>query len=309
MINKFVQTLLANPNFVGQPLSVVEMHISNFVAQNQANLSPLLTGPNFFPDASPQEATEKLLVLVRRTIAGQVLAQVKNALPNINFDIHRSFDRHFDISVDDLRNNFISHYEKIIAHREARQRIEALTTILEERLIEKYITAAFEEKSYIYNELFRVEKHHLESPHLIEFLKFCAAMAPGYFIKLNAPEIGLVGQNAYDLREKPAQQQKYFTKADQIMKSMLGQIVEDFWDTAKSSLLDYNENPNQNPGGKFLAIMFMRARDYRKGIKVEKGAETPDKSWFSIQIRNVSFTGLDKDMLENLNRIAFAMKY
>ena len=176
-------------------------------------------------------------------------------------------------------------------------------------MIDKYLLAAFNEKGYIYNELYRVERHHFDVSVLKEYLKISAALLPGYYIKLNAPEVGLPGANAQDIGDTPLQLNKYFKKADQIMKGLVTQLHEDFWETSKHCCYSYQEYPEQDPGGKLLRILFMRARDHRKGMKVEKGAETPDKSWFSIQIRNASHSGLDKDMLENLNRLAFSLRY
>lgn len=91
------------------------------------------------------------------------------------------------------------------------------------------------------------------------------------------------------------------------MRSVAPEINADLLNAALKVPLAATE-PGATPIGKFLAIVFARARDFRKGQKAEKGSETPDKSWFSVQIKNASFLGFDKRMLEEFNRMAFTMK-
>ena len=310
MLQQFVLKLFQNPNFAGQPLSLVENHIKNFVTQNMQNLAPMLAGDAFFPGKPPQEAVALLLTAVGRHVSDQILKKANEIVPShIDFSICNKLDGGGGLSPEDMKANFMAYLAKIVAHPDARLRIDAANIILSQKLIDNYVNAAFNEKKFIYNELSRVEKHRFNAEDGTEYLKFCTLIVPGFFIKLNDTESGLVGVNAHDLKNQKARQDAYFNKSKEILSSMIKGVHDDFWDTARGSLFDLNSDPEQDAGARLLAIMFARARDYRAGQKVEKGAETPDKSWFSIQIRNASFTGLDKEMLENLNRLAFELGY
>lgn len=306
MINSFIQKLINNPNFHGQPISLVETHISNFVNQNIQNLSGMLTSDQFFPGKSQDEAKEELLSRIRSFIAENIKNQTLLLMENhIQYDIISSINRNHSGNKEEIIKEFSSLFDTIISHRDVRQKLDAFNNLLEAGSFDKYIMTSFEDKGYLYNELFRVESHHLKPEELKEYIKISALLIPIYHVSLNLPEFGLQNVHAFALRERNNQLKLYFEKIEGIVKKIITRIPEDFWETARNSFFDISSEINVDPGGKFLSIMFLRGRDMRKNQKAEKGAETPDKSWFSVQIRNAGYLGLDKKMLENLNRIAF----
>lgn len=100
-------------------------------------------------------------------------------------------------------------YEKIAAHKEARQMIDQYCTLLDEHYIDRYIGAAFQEKGYMYNELFRVQKLNLDAQTMIEYIKFVAAVAPAAAIRIQIPQVGPQPVNAFDLKDKPSGQKAH----------------------------------------------------------------------------------------------------
>jgi len=198
-------------------------------------------------------------------------------------------------------------YEKIAAHKEARQMIDQYCILLDEHYIDRYISAAFQEKGYMYNELFRVQKLNLDAQTMIEYIKLVAAVAPASAIRIPLAQFGVQPVNAFDLKDKPSGQKMHLDKISSLVRSVAPEINTDLLNAALKVPLAATET-GATPIGKFLAILFARAKDFRKGQKAEKGSETPDKSWFSVQIKNASFMGFDKRMLEEFNRMAFTMK-
>jgi hypothetical protein len=61
---------------------------------------------------------------------------------------------------------------------------------------------------------------------------------------------------------------------------------------------------NDDASSKFLYILCSRFNNYRHLAKVDRGAESPDKSWFSIARKNADALGCDKRMLDALYRLA-----
>lgn len=306
MVNSFIQKLINNPNFQGQPLSLVETHISNFVNQNIQNLSGMLTSDQFFPGKSQDEAKEELLTRVRTYIAENIKNRTLSLMnDHIQYDIISAINQNHSGNKEEIIKEFSALFETIISHRDVRQKLDSLNNLLEAGSFDKYIMATYDDKGYLYNELFRVESHHLKPEELKEYIKISALLVPIYHVALNLPEFGLQNVHAFALRERANQLKIYFEKIEAIVKKIITRIPEDFWQTARNSFTDITAETDIDPAGKFLAIMFLRGRDMRKNQKAEKGAETPDKSWFSVQIRNAQYLGLDKKMLENLNRMAF----
>jgi hypothetical protein len=49
MISDFILKLISNPNFTGQPISMIEQQISNFVEQNKQQMSAVIASQKFYP--------------------------------------------------------------------------------------------------------------------------------------------------------------------------------------------------------------------------------------------------------------------
>ncbi|MFO1527971.1 MAG: hypothetical protein U1F16_18510 [Turneriella sp.] len=305
MISDFILKLISNPNFNGQPISMIEQQISNFVEQNKQQMSAVIASQKFYPGLAGEKATEKLIQDIRTYISQSIIDKAKQVVPGT---IDTAIPENLGIgSGEDVLAHLLVLYEKIAAHKEARQMIDQYCTLLDERYIDRYIGAAVEEKGYLHNELFRVQKLNLDAQAMSEYIKLCAAVVPAAAIRIPIPQVGTQPMNAFDLKDKPAQQKMYFDKITALVRSIAPNINSDLLNAAMKVPVSAAES-NATPIGKFLAILFARAKDFRKGQKAEKGSETPDKSWFSVQIKNASFMGFDKRMLEEFNRMAFTMK-
>ncbi|GAB4440520.1 MAG: hypothetical protein OHK0011_23030 [Turneriella sp.] len=305
MISDFILKLISNPNFNGQPISMIEQQVSNFVEQNKQQMSAIAS-QKFYPGLSGEKATEKLIADIRTFISQTIIDKARQVVPS-SIDIP-TLPASLGIgSGEAVLASTLMLYEKIAAHREARQMIDQYCILLDEHYIDRYVGAAYQEKGYIFNELFRVQKLNLDLPNMCEYLKLCAAVAPATAVKISMPQVGAQPVNAYDLKDRPAQQKMYFDKITQLVRSIAPEINDELL-SAALKIPVAAEEIHASPVGKFLAILFARARDFRKGQRAEKGSETPDKSWFSVQVKNASFMGFDKRMLEEFNRHAFTMK-
>jgi len=52
------------------------------------------------------------------------------------------------------------------------------------------------------------------------------------------------------------------------------------------------------------AILALRGRTLAPGLVVDRGADSPDKSWFNVNRKNARWHGLDAGMLDELYTIA-----
>lgn len=305
MISDFILKLISNPNFNGQPISMIEQQISNFVEQNKQQMSAIAS-QKFYPGLSGDKATEKLISDIRTFISQSIVNKARQVVPS-SLDIPMLPESLGIGSGETVLAHTLILYEKIAAHREARQMIDQYCILLDEHYIDRYVGAAFQEKGYIFNELFRVQKINLDLQNMCEYAKLCAAVTPAAAVRLAIPQVGAHPVNAFDLKDKPAQQKLYLEKITQLVRSIAPEINNELLAAALKVPVSA-ELDMATPIGKFLAILFARAKDFRKGQKAEKGSETPDKSWFSVQIKNAAFMGFDKRMLEEFNRHAFTMK-
>jgi hypothetical protein len=70
------------------------------------------------------------------------------------------------------------------------------------------------------------------------------------------------------------------------------------------STLGFPGSPSVEAVSRLGAIMAMRGRALSPAVVVDRGADTPDKSWFNVQRRNARWHGLDGQMLDELYTIA-----
>lgn len=159
-------------------------------------------------------------------------------------------------------------YEKIAAHKEARQMIDQYCILLDEHYIDRYIGAAFQEKGYMYNELFRVQKLNLDAQNMCQYQVVCRGCA-----RSGNPHTDSTGRytkrKCFDLKDKPAQQKVYFDKITALVRSVAPEINVELLNAAMKVPIAASEG-NSTPIGKFLAILFARAKDFRKGQKAKR---------------------------------------
>jgi hypothetical protein len=73
---------------------------------------------------------------------------------------------------------------------------------------------------------------------------------------------------------------------------------------ALRSALPYPSTQGLEAIPRLAAIFALRGRALTPSLVVDRGADSPDKSWFNIARRNASWRSLDVRMLEELYSIA-----
>ena len=68
--------------------------------------------------------------------------------------------------------------------------------------------------------------------------------------------------------------------------------------------ISFLENPKMETTSRLAAIFAFRGQNYKPIARVDRGAVSPDKSWFNIARRNYKFYGFDIKMLDELYKIA-----
>ncbi|MFW5718164.1 MAG: hypothetical protein ACOC0E_12050, partial [Spirochaetota bacterium] len=68
--------------------------------------------------------------------------------------------------------------------------------------------------------------------------------------------------------------------------------------------VSYVENRFIEATARLAAVFSARARSYQPNVDVDRGADSPDKSWLSVARRNYRFYGFDLKLLDELYSIA-----
>ncbi|MCB1317991.1 MAG: hypothetical protein KDK27_18630 [Leptospiraceae bacterium] len=201
-------------------------------------------------------------------------------------------------------------YEKTLQIPEVRLNLDAFGRLIESRMVDTYVMTAGTNRSYTYTELFKVDRIRLKTEEYIEVMKVMFFLRPFVYIPVpvDPSNVKRGAMTLAEVKRSPSQLKTFCENLRQMLISSLPAYPTQVIDAVIDSCQDWEENPSLSAAGRFLNIFSTRARDLRLNQKVAKGAETPDKSWFSVSIRNARYLGQDKRMLEDLNAIAFELR-
>jgi hypothetical protein len=106
-------------------------------------------------------------------------------------------------------------------------------------------------------------------------------------------------------KSHPLLKRDYLKKANDLMKSQFGNLPEMFIRVSLNSVLDMDDSAAEIEAvSMFLKIIAERSKAAIVNQRVDKGAETPDKSWFNIARRNASYYGFDTRILDEFYIVA-----
>ena len=96
----------------------------------------------------------------------------------------------------------------------------------------------------------------------------------------------------------------FLNKGKQILKHHFTGLSDEVLKMALYSNLPETLCDITQASARLLYILSARFNEYDPCIKVDRGAESPDKSWFSIARTNSRFFGYNKGILDELYLIA-----
>jgi len=292
----FVSRLLANPALEGLTPLQKEEQILQFLQINASQLYPTLSSANFFSGRNWEEIF---------SILNDALVEITNnsLIPMLKENIQESIDYNFiyhlrqqNASPEDIKKQVIQYILPLINIPAVRRAFTGPLACIYGKLCNRYITEIFLERSYIHFELTKVQRLKFDDDAVANMVRFSIILRPILY-SLAAREIQ-PGQVQHVV-------QKHFAdKAFQQIKPQLNLIPDPVLKGAMNSHLSFQENRYLAATARLTAIFAFRGQSYRPEQKVDRGADTPDKSWFNIARRNFRYYGLDIKMLDELYKIA-----
>jgi hypothetical protein len=165
-------------------------------------------------------------------------------------------------------------------------------------LTDKYISRAWERKKYTYVEVTRVQRLALPPAELADLLRFALMIRPAAYLYMT---IGAATDK--DAGFTPLQEH-YIQKITPALSALLPSFPASLLQGGLRSTLAYPGGGNVEAVSRLAAILALRGRTLAPGIVVDRGADTPDMSWFNVNRRNARWHGLDLGMLDELYTIA-----
>ena len=304
-INEFVLYLLNNPNIKSEPILVGENLILNFIIRNLNQIEKTLISPQFFPNADWQAVLKNILLELQNIVINSISPEFESYFNKISFAVLNKISKSDAIALDYLKTNLKNFFYSIIANKDVRYNFNSVLNILRYKVLERYIPKIFERREFIYNELVKVQRFNISADEYIDLLKIILIIKNSGYIKIP------ITPDAPDKKINITEAVKSIKLLETFLRSMIERIKKDipgFSDeiiklALKSNLVEsYTEINEAIP--RFLYIICVRFHNYKPIEKIDRGAETPDKSWFNIARKNAEIYGYNKRIAEELYRIA-----
>jgi hypothetical protein len=196
------------------------------------------------------------------------------------------------------RGELLALFQRTARHPVSRSALAGSLSAARSDLTDKYIPQASERKKYIYVEVTRVQKLSLPAADLADLIRFDLMMRPAAYLFITA------GTAPEKDAGYSALQEQYIQKVLPGVAALLPSFPPALLLAGLRSTLPFPATAGIEAAARLTAILALRGRALAPGVVVDRGADTPDKSWFNVNRRNARWHGLDPGMLDELYTIA-----
>ena len=302
---EFVDKLFANPNLGKASIIQKENNILAFIKENQQQLQTIFAQPAFFPDLSWEEAVRRLLTVLTDRVLGFFQSRVSAVVDSvIHPDIFAYFRSEGNSHID--KAQFKEFILNAMRTKVVRDQYAAVFDAVQAKFFQRYTLAVMGQRKTIYNELIRRDRLiKMDTVLIPNYLSLAALFRPLFYYNINegsndaAPPLtpASVKNNSHQFGQVSNNLRK-------VLNREIGTVIDPIFRPGLDSFLSAEDHPDVGGAAKMIAILVSRAAEYDPHQKVDKGAESPDKSWFNIHRRNAKYYGFDVHFLDEMYRIA-----
>lgn len=303
-ISDFVNHLLSNPNLRTEPILQVENIVLNFVVQNIDKLKKTFQSPQFFPELSIKDVLAYLITDLKNRTISTALPAFMTHVDKMDFSYMSTVSPNSTFDNSYIRGVFKKFITEIISVKEVRQNLNAAYNILQNDVMEKYISSSFSRRSPLFFELVRVQKNNLKAEEYVNYLKTLLLLRSAAYFKEEIPDFSDAKVNINDFLKIPKTLAQYFKKKSVALRQKVPCFPVEIFEMSLKSNVSTMHLETEDTSAKFLYILCTRYQSYQEYKKIDRGAESPDKSWFGIMRKNAAHYGFDKRILEDLYMIS-----
>lgn len=293
----FISRLMQNPALQGYTVLQKEEQIIQFLHTNAAQLAPTLASQQFFPGKN----WNQIFSLLVRALFDISDLELKREIQSILHDrlsfTFLSFLQQQQPQEAKVREQIADLMEELMEKSEARRTFTGAYAAIKFNIADRYLTEVFARKKYIHFELTKVQRLRMSKDEVSNFVDFTLFLRPSITLLSS-------GSQRQQDRAVGIVQGQFADKVFQTLKKRLSALPEQALRSVVNSCISFNENRFIESTARLAAIFAARARNYHPHLRVDRGADTPDKSWFAISRRNFRFYGFDVKMLDELYKIA-----
>ncbi|MGA2976383.1 MAG: hypothetical protein ABSF77_13820 [Spirochaetia bacterium] len=188
--------------------------------------------------------------------------------------------------------------QRVSRHPIARGALAGSFPAAQSDLADRYIPQAYERKKFIYVEITRVQRLGLSPAELVDLVRLTLLLRPAAYLFITPGETIEKDAGFAPLQEPYLQ--KILPSISSQLPSFPGPIVS----MGLRGTLAFPDTTNVEAISRIAFILALRGRSLTPSLVVDRGADTPDKSWFNVNRKNAKWHGLDARMLDELYTIA-----
>lgn len=293
----FVGRLLQNPALNGFTSLQKEEQIIQFLHVNAAQLAPTLSSAQFFPGKSWNQIFSLLIVNLYQVINRDLFGEIERVVRDrIDFTfVHLLRQQQVDTGM--IAEQTIEHVKRVLSKPEARRAFTGAFTALQFGLSTRYLDEVFTRKTYVHFELTKVQRLRLGKEEVRNYVD-CNLLLK--------PSVNMISSSTQDQRERATGmvQNQFAEKVLGNLKKDLKLLPEAVLKSAVHASVSFNDNRFIEATARIAAVLSARSRHYQPNLTIDRGADSPDKSWLSTARRNYKFYGFDIKMLDEMYKIA-----
>jgi hypothetical protein len=294
----FVNHLLANPALKDLNPLQKEEQILQFLKTNAQSLLPTLSSAQFFPSTSWNQIMQLLYKALIQDTDRVLMPELEELTRRrISFSFVSQIQPHH-ISEDKCREEMWELMQRLLQKPEARKALTGPVTAITGGFVGRYLGRCFETRQYVHFELTKVQRLRLEIEDITHMVHATLLLRPSI-------QLFTVGREAAaETVESAKVQSQFAASALENIKSQLQILPPVLLQNGLFSNVSFEEDGQIDATARIAAIFSSRARNYKPITRVDRGASTPDRSWFSITRRNFKYYGFDVKMLDEFYKIA-----
>ncbi|MFP4382623.1 MAG: hypothetical protein ACLFST_01725 [Spirochaetia bacterium] len=294
----FIMRLLGNPALHTYSVLQKEEQILQFLKENARQLYPTLSSPAFFPGKD----WNTIYGILRKALFGVIDTVLYKDLNRILSERIRfaffTFIDNRDVREQTIKEQLLAFLSVLLNRPDARRDFTGPFTALQNRFAEKYLNEVFTRKSYVHFELTKVQRLRMGREEIRNFVEVTLLLKPA---------LHLLGPDAWQSRQDPSAgmvQHQFADKVLAVLNQKLNLFPEAVLRSGVDASVSFIDNRFIEATSRIGAVLGSRCRSFRPDIKVDRGADTPDKSWFSIARLNYKYYGFDIKLLDEFYQIA-----
>ena len=291
----FVSRLLSNPTLITLNPLQKEEQILSFMEINAPQLLPTLSSQAFFPGQSWVSIYSLLVHELKALIDESLIPGIQRQLyDKIDFGFIQILRQH-NLPQEKIKEEVFNFLKKIIQVPDGRLDFSGSYNAISHRIVDKYIEKIFSVHSYIHFELTKVQRLKMSKDEIKDFINTSLLLRPAIYVF----SISMNKNSSSGIITKV-----FAEKVEESLGIEIPSLPEVLVKSSIRSNLSFVDHKYLQATSRMVSIFNSLSRSLKANMKVDRGASSPEKSWFSIARKNYKYFGWDIKMLDELYRFA-----